>query len=264
MKYKLNRIKNEISLTPVENLKNASKETVEALIADEEEAVIGYQNAIEEAKLKGDEVAVAEYQHIMQEEMEHIQELKDLLANNVNIEDGCDKNDNQLVLLSDEKLPLCDVCSNDDNCCKAQEIKDSLDAKEAYKKALSLQVGDGFEVVFSEEEKEETVYNFFQGIFNYEIDEDIVIVTDVPKALRIKRVAEGNSAEAFDFELVTTEYNVEYAKNIEDGKHSPVITKMEEFEKFGIEIIKTSKVDKDLEKAIELALDCNSSVWTNL
>lgn len=69
-------------------LRDANPDTIAKLIADEEEAVRGYQKAIEEARANNDEAAIARYQHIIDEEMEHIQELKDLLANDPHKEVG--------------------------------------------------------------------------------------------------------------------------------------------------------------------------------
>lgn len=72
---------NDISLSVKDSVKDADLSTIEFLIKDEEEAIAGYEKAMNEAKEKGDEPAYSVYQHIMQEELEHIQELKDLLAN---------------------------------------------------------------------------------------------------------------------------------------------------------------------------------------
>ena len=63
-------------------LKDTNPDIVAKLIKDEEDAINAYAKAIEEARKTGDEASIARYQHILDEEMEHIQELKDLLANN--------------------------------------------------------------------------------------------------------------------------------------------------------------------------------------
>ena len=62
-------------------IKDADPDIVEKLIKDEEDAINNYAQAIEKARETGDEASIARYQHILDEEMEHIQELKDLLAN---------------------------------------------------------------------------------------------------------------------------------------------------------------------------------------
>ena len=64
-------------------IKDVDPETINKLIKEEEDAVKSYENAIQIAREAKDETAIARYQHIIEEEMEHIQELKDLLANDV-------------------------------------------------------------------------------------------------------------------------------------------------------------------------------------
>lgn len=66
-----------------DSIQDANLSTIEFLIKDEEEAIKGYEDAIKEAKATGNEVAVTTFQHILEEEMEHIQELKDLAANDI-------------------------------------------------------------------------------------------------------------------------------------------------------------------------------------
>ena len=55
---------------------------MEFLIKDEEEAVIGYEKAIQEARESNADQTIPILQHILEEELEHIQELKDLATNN--------------------------------------------------------------------------------------------------------------------------------------------------------------------------------------
>lgn len=64
-------------------IKDVDPETINKLIKEEEDAVRSYENTIKIAREANDETAIARYQHIIEEEMEHIQELKDLLANDV-------------------------------------------------------------------------------------------------------------------------------------------------------------------------------------
>ena len=64
-------------------IKDVNPEEINKLIKEDEDAVRSYENAIKIARESNDEAAVARYQHIIEEEMEHIQELKDLLANDV-------------------------------------------------------------------------------------------------------------------------------------------------------------------------------------
>lgn len=71
----------------VDSINDVNKDTIAFLIKDEEEAIEGYERAIEEAKRNGDEQAVVKFQHILDEEIEHIQELKDLLQNDVHDSD---------------------------------------------------------------------------------------------------------------------------------------------------------------------------------
>lgn len=75
-------------------IKDVDPETINKLIKEEEDAVKSYENAIQIAKEANDEPAIARYQHIIEEEMEHIQELKDLLANDVH--DSKEVEDNQV------------------------------------------------------------------------------------------------------------------------------------------------------------------------
>lgn len=76
-------------------IKDVDPETINKLIKEEEDAVKSYENAIQIAKEANDEPAIARYQHIIEEEMEHIQELKDLLANDVH--DSNEVEDSQQV-----------------------------------------------------------------------------------------------------------------------------------------------------------------------
>lgn len=66
----------------IENNSGLKTSTLEFLIKDEEEAVKGYENAIQEARESNDETSIPILQHILEEELEHIQELKDLATNN--------------------------------------------------------------------------------------------------------------------------------------------------------------------------------------
>ena len=69
----------------IENNSGLKTSTLEFLIKDEEEAVKGYENAIQEARESNDETSIPILQHILEEELEHIKELKDLDTNNTTV-----------------------------------------------------------------------------------------------------------------------------------------------------------------------------------
>ena len=83
-KNDINKLNNKDNVRDsiLENNSSIKTSTIEFLIKDEEEAIQGYEKAIQEARKSNDEPTISILQHILKEEMEHIQELKDLAANN--------------------------------------------------------------------------------------------------------------------------------------------------------------------------------------
>lgn len=122
-----------------DSAKDENSSMIEFLIKDEEEAIEGYERAIEQAKQEGNEKAIARFQEIIDDEMEHIQELKALLNSSTH-----DSSSQLNCLLQSPEVDSVDDLDEKyyivhyKNGSSKKIMKDSIDYKHSIKKVINV------------------------------------------------------------------------------------------------------------------------------